>query len=54
MKHRKVKSELKAYSLTVKSIKCGRRDENILELMEMENEKKRNIRFRNLLWGRLV
>ena len=53
MKHRKVKSELKAYSLTVKSIKCGRRDENILELMEMENEKKRTIRFPEFALGQI-
>lgn len=53
MKHRKVKGELKAYSLTVKSIKCGRRDENILELMEMENEKKRTIRFPEFALGQI-
>lgn len=53
MKHRKVKSELKAYSRTVKSVKCGRRDENILELMEMENEKKRAIRFPEFALGQI-
>lgn len=53
MKHRKVKSELKAYSRTVKSIKCGRRDENILELMEMENEKKTAIRFPEFALGQI-
>ena len=53
MKHRKVKGELKAYRLTVKSIKCGRRDEKILELMEMANEKKRIIRFPEFALGQI-